>query len=218
MIPQVAYVGPFTCSRWEFLQPLPVRRCGHCACILGQLGVGICSDVSKGFKIITPGNIIIEVWKIIFLSKWMICRFHVTIQKVHRLKEKWTNVLEKVPFQLERIVFQTLLFQGGRVSFRGSMIFWYEVKFTSSPSMFWFHVKFMIFHFSGMALSFKSLEIQIGTFGLILWYEIWEASSDDSRNSQQPSSPKFSQVLFACFPSWHLEPWNAVEALHPEGF
>lgn len=42
----------FTCSRWEFLPPLPVRRCGHCACILGQLGVGICSDVSKGFKLL----------------------------------------------------------------------------------------------------------------------------------------------------------------------
>ena len=28
-------------------------------------------------------NIIMEVWKIIFLSKWVICRFHVVFQGVN---------------------------------------------------------------------------------------------------------------------------------------
>ena len=40
---------------------------------------------SKGTMMLTPGrltwNIIVEVWKIIFLSKWVICRFHVNLPR-----------------------------------------------------------------------------------------------------------------------------------------
>ena len=43
----------------------------------------LCQTILKGTKSLHPGRltltIIMEVWKIIFLSKWVICRFHVNL-------------------------------------------------------------------------------------------------------------------------------------------
>ena len=57
-------------------------------------------------------NIIMEVWRIIFLSKWVICRFHVnlpgcTAQKTNiAVAGKWGPRMESMHFLLKMLIFQ----------------------------------------------------------------------------------------------------------------
>jgi len=73
------------CNSWikNNLIRVPENSCKFC-CFLRSLVLGkVFKFLVGGFLLIPPWrltwNIIMEVWKVIFLSKWMICRFHANL-------------------------------------------------------------------------------------------------------------------------------------------
>ena len=57
---------------------------------LGQIFGGVTSDIKKQ---LSKKNTPLEIWKIMFLSKWVICRFHVNLPGRRKLKPPPGNSL-----------------------------------------------------------------------------------------------------------------------------
>ena len=78
-------------------------------------------------------NIIMEVWKVIFLSKWKICRFHVNLRGCSHVKPENTNFPTR-DFHPNSSAFTPLEFLGPSIC--GTINAWpYIGRITSQPGL-----------------------------------------------------------------------------------